>query len=88
MNKRVKAPTAAVWRISENAPMGEWVKPGTKPVAASRSAALPKRPDTRDASPRSSFDLLDGVEVSDAGDTVPDDLFDELFGGGTPSPRT
>jgi hypothetical protein len=34
---------------------------------------------------RSSYDLLDGIDVNDADDTVPAELFDELFG--VPAPR-
>ena len=33
---------------------------------------------------RSSYDLLDGIDVDETEDTVPADLFDELFGAPTP----
>lgn len=65
-----------VWRMTDNAPMGEWVDP-----------SLPPEPKARKDMPEvssgnwvvSSFDLLQGVEVNDDPNTVPDDLFDELF---------
>lgn len=65
-----------VWRITEAAPHGEIV-----------DAGAPKRPEPRvdDEAPteggwaRSSHDLLDGLEVSENPDTLPGELFDELF---------
>jgi hypothetical protein len=68
--------SALVWRISAEAPQGQWVDP-TK----SRND-LPKRdlPEVSNGGWASStFDLLSGVDVSDDPDTVPDALFDELF---------
>lgn len=64
-----------VWRISEAAPLGEWVDKGApahRPPAADA-------PELTFGSWFSSFDLLDGASVSEAVDTVPGDLFDELF---------
>ncbi|MGY4830124.1 hypothetical protein ACVNIS_16260 [Sphaerotilaceae bacterium SBD11-9] len=64
-----------VWRISDRAPLGEWIDPNI-PVA-------PPKKDLPEVSHgrwmRSSFDLLSGVDVDDGPNTVPDDLFDELF---------
>ena len=64
-----------VWRISVRAPLGEWVDPN-----------LPVEPPQKDPSElssdkwvRSSYDLLNGVEINDDPNTVPDELFDELF---------
>ncbi|MET0335532.1 MAG: hypothetical protein ABW190_14770 [Rhizobacter sp.] len=66
-----------VWRISDHAPLGEWVDPNLPPPA-------PPKPEHTDADDgvwrRSTYDLLKGVEVDDNPNTVPDDLFDELFG--------
>lgn len=64
-----------VWRISEAAPLGEWVD---KAAAAHRPPAA-DAPEVTFGSWFSSYDLLDGASVSEAGDTVPSDLFDELF---------
>jgi hypothetical protein len=68
-----------VWRITDDAPAGEYVDP----------AAL-----TTDRHPKdqpevvyggwieSSFDLLHGADISDDPDTVTPELFDELFRDG------
>jgi hypothetical protein len=62
-----------VWRITAAAPLGEFVDPD----------APPPRPSPADRERGgwvvSSFDLAHGAEVSEGTDTVPDDLFDELF---------
>jgi hypothetical protein len=64
-----------VWRISDHAPLGEWVDPARQ--------AEPPKEDLPEVSSgrwvRSSFDLLNGIEMDDSPNTVPDDLFDELF---------
>jgi hypothetical protein len=70
-------PKRLVWRISDHAPLGEWVDPNLPPPAP------PPSPDPHDAERgwrRSTYDLLAGVDVDDNPNTVPDDLFDELFG--------
>jgi len=67
-------PDALVWRISESAPMGEWVAKGS-PV---RKAAAQESSST-DSWTSSSFDLLNGAEAVDVTDSVSGDLFDELF---------
>jgi hypothetical protein len=64
-----------IWRITEAAPLGEFVDP---------DAVVPP---TRRARPEgapggwvvSSFELLHGTDISESPETVPDDLFDELF---------
>ena len=62
-----------VWRITATAPLGEFVDP---------DAPLPRSaPGDRERGgwAVSSFDLAHGADVSEGADTVPDDLFDELF---------
>jgi hypothetical protein len=67
-----------VWRISESTPMGEWVDLRAAPRASAPRAELP---DVQQGTwVRSSYDLLDGIDVDETEDTVPTDLFDELFG--------
>jgi hypothetical protein len=74
-----------VWRISASAPMGEWVdNPALK---APKPAPVPVPPKSADPLPEvsygswvtSSYDLLDGTDVTEDPDTVPGELFDELF---------
>ena len=65
------APAKKVWRISENAPQGEWVNKGT-PVA---SKNLPEV--SYGTWVRSSYDLLDGTDVTEG--ALPGGVFDELF---------
>jgi hypothetical protein len=64
-----------IWRISDRAPLGEWVDPAPPPTPPKE--ALPEVSSGRWV--RSSFDLLNGIEINDDPNTVPDDLFDELF---------
>lgn len=85
MSTRKKSAVAPrrVWRITPDHPHGTVIDAdaaasasptGTTTPAPERSAAPP------DGSWRaSSYDLLNGVEVTDESDTIPDDLFDELF---------
>ena len=67
----------AVWRISEHAPMGEWVDPDmlTEPTLASKAAP-------REASGsgwiESSMDLLSGADVSEDHESSPGELFDDV----------
>lgn len=70
------APAKMVWRISENAPMGEWVVKAA-PVVPRASKDLPEV--SYGSWVTSSYDLLDGSEVIEDPDTLPGDLFDELF---------
>lgn len=64
-----------VWRISERAPMGEWVKPGAQMTNPSKDM-----PEVSYGSwVTSSYDLLDGADVTEDPDTILGDLFDELF---------
>ena len=64
-----------VWRITEAAPLGEFVDP-----------SIPS-PNQRKDQPEvsrggwvvSSFELLHGTEINEGPDTCPAELFDELF---------
>jgi hypothetical protein len=63
-----------VWRVTANAPFGEYVDPD----------ALPRRPvDPPNLHERgwllSSFELSDGLDVKEEPDTIPAELFDTLF---------
>ena len=76
--KMPKEATTMVWRISESTPMGEWVDLRAVPRVSAPKTHLP---DVQQGTwVRSSYDLLDGIDVDEADDTVPVDLFDELFG--------
>ena len=77
--KSTGSPRKLVWRISERAPRGEWVDPAA-------AVAPPSGP--TDALPEvssggwvmSSFDLLNGTDITEGSDdTLPGELFDELF---------
>ena len=66
--------TRRVWRITPNAPHGEYVDPDQLPQELSRPAERPE--------PGwlvSSFELTRGLDVSDESDTIPGELFDEFF---------
>ncbi len=85
MEKSKPVPPAApkrVWRISADAPQGAWVDPRvihTKP-AAKTDPSLGELPEVSSGGwVISSFDLLNGTDISEAEDTVPGDLLDELF---------
>ena len=69
-----------VWRISQSAPLGEWVDRMAPPP---RPAPAPPSDDLPEVSTGgwivSSFDLLRGADVDTTGDTVPDELFDQFF---------
>ena len=69
-------PNALVWRISESAPMGEWVPKGS-PVRQPG----PQKSSSADTWATSSFDLLNGAQVEEVTDSVSGELFDELFPG-------
>ena len=69
-----------VWRISQSAPLGEWVD-----LSAPRPPAAPRvrQSDLPESASGgwivSSLDLLHGIEVDTSGETVPDELFHEFF---------
>ena len=67
----------AVWRISERAPMGEWVDPDALPAPT----PAPKAPGLDTSSGgwiESSMDLLSGADVSEDHDSAPGELFDDV----------
>jgi len=66
-----------VWRVSEAAPLGEWVEARAILADNNVDEGLPEA--SHGAWSASSFDLLHGADVSDYPDTVPGDLLDELF---------
>jgi len=68
-----KQPAKLVWRITANAPLGEYVDP-KQPVAKAEV-------DSREHGwLASSLELLGGVRVSEAPmDTLPGDLVDQFF---------
>ena len=79
-NRRAARPRK-VWRMTAEVPQGEFV--GELPDELS-----PMADDGRAKSVRShpnwmtsSHDLLNGLEVSDFADTLPNDLYDDLFDG-------
>ena len=65
-----------VWRISEAAPMGEWVDPSLPERHVRRST---EAPDSTSGTWVSTYDLLEGSSVSEDVDTVPAPLADEMF---------
>ncbi len=73
-------PAKLVWRISANAPMGEYVDP--KQLAAAPPQPAPKtKVDPRENGwLASSLELLGGVRVSEAPlDTLPGELIEEFM---------
>lgn len=75
-------PHVLVWRISESAPQGEWVEKATAAPVPAPAQRLKKRdlPEVSDGSwVTSSFDLLSGSDTLEVSDTIPGELFDELF---------
>jgi hypothetical protein len=73
------APPKKVWRMSESAPMGEWVAK-TAPQVIPLSKPSTELPEVSYGSwVTSSYDLLDGSEVIEDPDTLSGELFDELF---------
>ena len=84
-----------VWRMTAEAPMGEILEllPDAEPKASTRDwpttpaslddmrARLPD-PDAESNWQSSSYDLLTGLTVRDVTDTIPGNVFDEVFRGG------
>jgi hypothetical protein len=83
--KPKELPQDWVWRISEAAPLGEWVDrhatPPTIPLASPERGTMADLPEVSTGGWLvSSYDLLSGTDVVDEGsDSVPMELFDELF---------
>jgi hypothetical protein len=71
-----------VWRMTAEAPQGGFVDalPGDlSPMTADAETTAPVRLHRNWMA--SSHDLLNGLEVSDFADTLPNDLYDDLFDG-------
>jgi hypothetical protein len=64
-----------VWRISAGTPNGRWVDPDTSPIGPHEMDLL----DVPYSWASSSFDLLNGCDVSDEPDTLTNAQLDELF---------
>lgn len=75
--KPIDPSSRRVWRISQRAPLGEWVDPKAPPPISEAPSELPEV--STGGWIVSSFDLLRGTEVDTSGDTVPAELFDLLF---------
>ena len=64
-----------IWRISEAAPLGEFIDPDVpSPPVRVKSLDI-----VQPGWAISSFELLRGVDISEDPETVPADLFDQLF---------
>jgi hypothetical protein len=74
---KTTAPAKKVWRISQSAPMGEWVNKSA-PITPKPSKDLPEA-SSDDTWVKSSYDLLDGTDVTEDPDALTAELFDELF---------
>ena len=68
-----------VWRVTANAPQGEYVDPDAPP--APRTVVHFDRPEPGWL--QSSFDLSIGLEVVEAPDAIPPEVFDQLFKPGS-----
>ena len=80
MDRKPASPPRRIWRATAAAPMGEFVDIDLT------SAAAPETAQARVLDPApvadwrsSSYDLLNGLEVNDDEESIPGDLFDELF---------
>ncbi|MDE2395744.1 MAG: hypothetical protein KGL43_26445 [Burkholderiales bacterium] len=73
--KKVEQPVRLVWHIGPDAPQGEYIDakrvqpPSPEPLDESRVSGFLV----------SSLDLFCGLDVSEADETVPGELMDELF---------
>jgi len=94
-----------VWRMTADAPQGEVLElmpksavpeaPSPRKAAVEVPAEAPARvldPAKVPSWQASSWDLMTGLKVRDVSDTIPDRIFDELFGSlaplsSTPPPR-
>lgn len=84
--KDVAQTKRVLWRMTEAAPQGEFVD-ANKPAAPAPATPAVEKPEPSYGSwLESSFELLHGTEINDGPDTVPDDLFDELFAPRPASP--
>jgi len=70
-----------VWRMTDANPMGSYVDRGP----SAKAVRVPQPEVVSGNLVDSSFDLLQGTDVSDNPDTLSPELLDELFGGGPPT---
>lgn len=82
---KTREPSKLVWRISQGAPLGEWVQ---RVPAAIHGPATDLPEVSYGSWVTSSFDLLDGTDVTEDPDTVPGDLLDDLFAPKPSVPKT
>ena len=75
-----------VWRITEAAPLGEFVDPRATPATPPQES-LPEGRVSTGGWVVSSFELLHGADVTEGYDTVPGDLLDQLFPEPAPLPK-
>jgi hypothetical protein len=69
----------AIWRISERAPLGEWVDPDALPEPPPPTERDEQHSDASSSSWMvSSMDLLNGTDVSEDHETSPGELFDDV----------
>ncbi|MEO7336144.1 MAG: hypothetical protein ABIV63_06150 [Caldimonas sp.] len=95
MAQRKPQPTTRkrVWRITEAAPLGEFVDVDAQPSlkvplsGGQKPAALPEATVSSGGWVVSSFELLSGADVTEGYDTVPGDLFDAFFAPPVPPPK-
>jgi hypothetical protein len=64
-----------VWRVTSNAPLGEYVDPDKIPEPEPPGRVEAQEPGWL----LSSFELSHGLQVTDESDTIPAELFDSLF---------
>jgi hypothetical protein len=67
-----------VWRVTAATPLGEYIDPD-----APRAAPPVRIERTEPGWLQSSFELADGLESKDVSDSLPGEVFDQLFGGPT-----
>jgi hypothetical protein len=80
-NRRVVRPRK-VWRMTAEAPQGEFIEALPGELSPMTDPAHPTSPVRSHPNwMASSHDLLNGLEVSDFSDTLPNDLYDDLFDG-------
>jgi hypothetical protein len=82
MTKAKKQPEVkkVIWRMSNNAPLGEYVHPSDAAAPAVESPEPATPSDPKSSWRLSSLELSDGLQVSEQPiDTLPDDLWDEFF---------
>jgi hypothetical protein len=64
-----------VWRVTANAPLGEYIDPDKVPAPEPAAPVEAQEPGWL----LSSFELSSGLQVTDESDTIPAELFDTLF---------